>query len=404
MNEEAVAAPLAGQLLAADAADRPRLLSDASAADVGAALDTLGHTHTPAAADVLVLADAVLADRALRKQARRELHRLRAAGVPQPEAPPTVTAPAPAPRTGPEVEVAEAWATAIDSDGSRRLWLIGSRPLGGVWLVDLLLNDRSGIQDLQLVDTTRKRVQRELGELRRDTRWSWTNLPPAYALGLVGEGVALAESANHPLPQRYQRYVELFGAPPAAPERALVYEAISPMEVRLHPDWLEESGRLIMEPELAGWDFPPTAELRERALAAARARFATLLVPTNPPEAQAAAVLAEAGRTLITAERRQALRRRLEEMAYVFLSADRLDEARLAAAAAQDLSTSSQPAHEQPLLRALLVAGIARALQTEIVAGRSAAQTFVELAEQPRTREDQPPAISTTSTGLILPR
>ncbi|MBV9356279.1 MAG: hypothetical protein JO023_12220 [Chloroflexi bacterium] len=404
MNEEAIAAPLASQLLAADAADRPRLLSDADDVDVAAALDTLGHTHTPAAAEVLVVADAVLADRALRKQARRELHRLRAAGVPLPEASSIVTAPARSEPVGPEVDFTEAWATAIDSDGSRRLWLIGSRPLGGVWLVDLLLNDRSGMQDLQLVDTTRKRVQRELGELRRDARWSWTSLPPAYALGLVGEGVTLAESVDHALPQRYQRFVELFGAPPPAPEGALVYETISPMEIRLHPDWLEESGRLIAEPELAGWDIPPTPELRDRALAAARARFATLLVPTNPPEAQAAAVLAEAGRTLITPERRQALRRRLEEMAYVFLAADRLDEARLAAAAAQDLRTSSQPAHEQPFLRALLIAGAARALQAEVVAGRSAAQTFVELTEQPRTREDQPPAISTTSTGLILPR
>jgi hypothetical protein len=403
VNEEAVAAPLASQLVAADAADRPRLLTDASAADVAAALDTLGHTHTLAAAEVLVVANAVLADRTLRKQARRELHRLRAAGVPLPEAPAIVTAPAPTADTGPEVQVTEAWATAIDSDGSRRLWLIGARPLGGVWLVDLLLNDRAGIQDLQLVDTTRKRVQRELDELRRDARWSWTNLPPTYALGLVGEGAALAESADHPLPQRYQRYVELFGTAPAAPQRALVYDTISPMEIRLHPDWLEESGRLITESELAGWDIPPTPELRDRALAAARARYAALLVPTNPPEAQAAAVLADAGRTLITQQRRQSLRRRLEEMAYVFLAADRLQEARLAAAAAQDLGTGSQMAHEQPFLRALLIAGIARALQAEVVAGRSAAQTFVELTE-PRTREDQPPAISTTPTGLILPR
>jgi hypothetical protein len=404
VDGEAIAAPLASQLLEADAADRSRLLTDASAADVAAALDALGHTHTPAAAEVLVVADAVLADRVLRKQARRELHRLRAAGVPQPEAPAIVTAPAPAPHTGPEVAVTEAWATAIDSDGSRRLWLIGTRPLGGVWLVDLLLNDRAGIQDMQLVDTTRKRVQRELDELRRDARWSWTKLPPAYALALVGEGAALAESADHPLPQRYQRYLELFGTPPPAPERALVYDTISPMEIRLHPDWLEESGRLITEPELAGWDMPPTPELRDRALAAARARYATLLIPSNPPEAQAAAVLAEAGRMLITPERRQSLRRRLEEMAYVFLTADRLEEARLAAAAAQDLSTGNQPAQEQPFLRALLTAGIARAVQTEVVAGRSAAQTFVELTEQPRTREDQPPAISTTPTGLILPR
>ncbi len=102
MNDEAIAAPLASQLLNADASERSRLLGEAAPADVAAALDALGHTHTPAAAEVLMVADAVLADRILRKQARRELHRLRAAGVPLPEAPTISAAPAPAPEPDPK--------------------------------------------------------------------------------------------------------------------------------------------------------------------------------------------------------------------------------------------------------------------------------------------------------------
>jgi hypothetical protein len=395
---------LASALLAADGAERSRLLQSSPGPDTARAIEELGRVHTEAAAEVLALADAVLADKQLRKLARRELHRVRAAGVRAPAAASAAPAPPPPPRP-PEARPTDAWATAIDGEGSRRLWLVGARPLGGVWLADFLLNDLRGVQEVQLIDTTRKRVQREFDELRRDPRWSWTPLPAPYALGLVGEGVELARGSDQPLPQRYPRYVELFGEPPPAPERALVFDTIGPMEIRLHPDWLDESARLISEPELAGWGLEPTPELVERALAAARARYAALVVPTNPPEQQVQSVLADAGRELVTPEVRRALRRRMEETAYVMLAAGRLPEARRAAAAALDLADAARPADAQPFLRSLLVAGIARALPPEPLAGRSPAETFVELALPSEGDQEQGrPALSTTSTGLILPR
>jgi hypothetical protein len=174
------------------------------------------------------------------------------------------------------------------------------------------------------------------------------------------------------------------------------------MEARLHPDWLAESDRLLGEPELLGWDLAPPPELREPALAAVRARLASLVVPTNPPERQVQGLLAEAGRTLLTPEVRRALRRRLEETAYIFASSGRLAQARRAVAAALDLAGGGR-ADELPLVRALLIAGFARSLQAESVAGRSAAETFIELAQDGAAAERQG-GVSTTPTGLILPR
>jgi hypothetical protein len=395
---------LSAALLAADTAERTRLLQTSEPTETARTIEELGRARTEAAGDVLALADAVLADKRLRKLARRELHRLGDARVrpaPVVSTPPTTAGQA----RPPEAQPVEAWATAIDGEGSRRLWLIGARTLGGVWLADFLLNDVRGVQEIQLIDTTRKRVQRELDELRRDSRWSWTQLPVDYALRLIGEDVELARAAGQTLPQRYTRYIELFGEPPPAAERALVFDTISPMEVRFHPDWLDESDRLVVEPELFGWDLTPSSDISSRALAAVRARYAALVVPTNTPEQQVQSILADAGRELITPEVRHALRRRLEETAYVLVAAGRLPEARRAAAAAVDLADAARAAHDQPFLRSLLVASIARSLPPEPVAGRSAAETFVELTVARGGEQDQGrPPLSTTSTGLILPR
>ena len=62
--------------------------------------------------------------------------------------------------------VSQAWVTDIDASGSRALWLLGERPLGGVWFAALLLNDLRGVQDLSLIDTTHKRFLKELDQNR----------------------------------------------------------------------------------------------------------------------------------------------------------------------------------------------------------------------------------------------
>ena len=43
---------------------------------------------------------------------------------------------------------------------------------------------------------------------------------------------------------------DVFGEAPSAPERALIYDTISPVEANLNPEWLDESIQLIAEPEL----------------------------------------------------------------------------------------------------------------------------------------------------------
>jgi hypothetical protein len=395
---------LTAQLLAAPTDEREALLRSADPATLEYAIQALGHQREAAAAEILALVDDVVEDRALRKTARRELHRLRSMGV----EPPVLTRPAQAEasvaETRPQtLEVSEAWATDIDPTGSRALWLLAERPLGGVWFAALLVNDQRGLQDMNLVDTTRKRFQRDFDQSQRDAG-VWVSLPGDYALRLIREAVDLTRELGGGLPTRYQSFRDIFGEAPGPPERGLLYETVSPVEINFNPDWLEESPRLLGEPEVAGWYVGVPTDLRARALEVARAPSAGLLVPGHTPEQQAQQLVADAAHEAFTPVVRRGVRRRLEETGYIFLQTDRLSLARLAAAAARALDDGGLAPERHPLARLLLAAGLARLAGAEMVGGRRASEVLLEMVERAGQQQAQGGAVETRPSGLILPR
>jgi hypothetical protein len=399
-------ADLVEALLAADPAERLSMLGAAAPADVAGVIPLLGHRHDVAAAEVLTLIDSVAADRAVRKAARRELHRLESIGIHPSTALAAMPSASGAPREAP-LAVSEAWATDIDPSGARALWLLAERPLGGVWFAALLLSDLEGLLEVNLVDTTRKRFLRELADRRRETSGgTWISMPGDYAWHLVREAVDVTGERGASLPTRYRALRDVIGEADGPPERALVYETVSPVEASFNPELLEQSAQLLREPETRGWYVPLPESLRARALEVARAPASTLLVPGQAPEQQALQLLAEAARLGLTPPVLRALRRRLEETAYLFVTSDRLLAARRAVAAARALEDTNRPVERHPFLRMLLGAGLARLVRSERIGTHSAAEVLVELIERAAEQHQREggAAIESRPSGLILPR
>ena len=403
MESGAEGSSLVDALLAADGGEQRRLIAEASGEDLERAISALGQRRNEQSGAVLGLMAAVAAHKAIRKAARRELHRLRSVGVKVPEVEFTVAEP-PAHFEPPRLVSGEVWATPFDPSGSRALWLLADRPLGGAWLAGLILNDVKGLLELKLIDTTRKRFLRDLDDWRRDPLSTWISLPLGYALQLIREGVDLARGQDGGLPTSYGRFRELFGEAEHGPERPLVYETISPVEARFNPEWLEKSGQIELEPEIAGWWLLPTEALRSRALELLHARHPALVVPGQSREVRARQLMDEAAEQLTTPEVRRALQRRLEETAYIFLQTDRFTAARLAVAAAQGLADPSTRPYQHPIVRFVVSTGFIQALRTELVDGQPAPNVLLELLEAAAEKEDVEPSPGTTPSGLILPR
>ncbi len=393
---------LVAALLEDDPDQREALLRAAHPAVLEAALKSLGTRRVVAAAEVLALVDLVVEDRALRKSARRELHRLRSIGVQAPLVAPVAATPSAAPADT-RVPIAQAWATDIDPTGLRAVWLLGERPLGGVWFAALLLNDLRGLQDMSLVDTTRKRFLKELEE-NRTAAGAWITLPGEYALQLIREAVDVTREVGGGLPTRYRALRDVFGEAMGPPERALVYETISPVEVNFNPSWLDESTQLLDEPEVAAWYVAVPPDLRIRALEVARGPAAGLLVPGHTPEQQGLQLMSGAANQALTPFVRRALRRRLEETGYVFVATERPAAARLAVAAARALDDPTIGPERHPFLRALLAAGLVRLLGPEQIGARRAGDVLLEVIERGAQQRAQAGPTEARPSGLILPR
>ena len=360
--------PASGQ--GAPGADRARAALDAAAGrggeilpselDVLAALDpeTLDGTLRAFAArgaDALPVLAALAesGERAVRRAARRALYRLAQRGVVPPAA-------APRPVVAPRAEhAARAWLSGIDGSGSRATWILFEDGRGGSTLCSLILSDTAGIVDAAGGAISKRRLARELGELRASQKLPWVETEPARALGLVAEALRLHEALGTAPPAAFARWRQRFeGAPPATPP-ALPAEA--------DPTLVERSLELLELPELAGWFLDPES-VQADALALLEARESRLVVSDAVKAEREEAIVSRVVERELDPTARHRWQRRLAEMALIFEATGRPEPARLAAAAAAALERD--PARH-PLARTLARRGLEVA--GEVAVGRLAA-------------------------------
>ena len=315
-----------------------------------ALVEALGGTRSEAAGRVLAAVAARAPDKELRKAARRGLHRLRAAGVAVEEAPVAADS-----ASAPAAEVArpsEAHATAPDGIGSRALWLSLERPLGGVLVFGLILNDLVGMKDCSFRDTTRKKHHETLRDWREHSEIPLVPLPPEYALSLISEALALNAEQGTPVPTEFQLHRRVLGELPPPPTDALIHSRVSRGQALLLPNLLEESAELLDEAELKGWFFGYDESIA-RAEELRRLRESRIILTAEPRDERERRVVDGAIDALFTPQQRRALRRRLAEIAWIFWETGREHAARQAVAAA--FAISEAPLTRHPFIRELVV-------------------------------------------------
>lgn len=344
-----------------DASERAQRILELPPAEALAVLDALGRSRQEAAAPILLAVAASAGPKEVRKEARRALHRLRAAGlaVPRPSPGPAVVA---TPTVERKAELVEAWATAPDGVGSRALWLVAERPLGGVYAAAMVLNDLVGIKACSLEATTRKRYQQRLEEYRASLKLTSTTLPVEYARQLIGEALELNRESGFAVPAEARQYERVVAEPHRPFEQALIYAEIRPLEVSMRPDYLEASPSLLQEPELEGWLFDYEA-VKRYAGELRQAQESRIILTDELKAERERQIIASAIRDVMTPPLQRGLRRRLEETAYIFLRTGRRHQATLAVAAARRLEEGAITIH--PFLHALMRRSLELAIQAE---------------------------------------
>ena len=327
----------------------------------------LADAHGAAALPLLEGLAATPRARAVRRAARRAVYRLAQRGV---------RAEAPAP-SGPIVaghaeRAVRAWTSGIDGSGSRALWILFEGAYGALRLCSLIVSDTEGILEVAGGEVTKKRLARELNELRATQKLPWVETDGRRAVGLVAEALALHRFRMTSPPAAFDRWRSLFeGAAIADPLPHGVADAML----------VERSATLLERPELAGWFFEP-GHVQGDAVDLLQARESRLVMSDQLKAEREEAIVTRVVERELPPEARQLWARRLAEMALIFSAVGREDDAELARSASWALADEAREVRHHAFARALA----SRALEVagEVALGRLAADT---VSRRPRSHQ-----------------
>ncbi len=334
-------------------------LADLPTAALDEALRQFAGGHGPTALAVLTTLAAEPAPRPVRRAAKRALYRLAQGGVTPPVAP--VTVPAVAGRH--PLRAVRAWGSGIDGSGSRAVWVLFEGPWGALRLCSVILNDTAGILESAGGEITKKRLDRELAELRAGQKLPWVSLDPSRATGLIAEALAQHRAVGTEPPAAFARWQPLFeaAAPATFPDLGDPDHALA-----------ERASELLELPELAGWFLEP-ASVQSDAVEMLQARESRLVLSDQQKAERQEAILRQAVERELTPAARQLWARRLGEMALVLAEAGRSEHAAMARAAAVNLLDERRDPGREAFARGVVARALAAA--GEVALGRlSAAQ------------------------------
>jgi len=279
------------------------------------------------------------------KEAKRGLHLMRSRGVAVPE-PPRAAAPAHA--VAPEAPL-PAYATAIDGQGERAVWLPRVIPGKGVEIAQAVLSDVHGLLELQVGVIGRKEWRALVkGLVEKGAAMGVGEIDRARAASLVAAARAENDRSGRRVPEGADLWLAQLGpvaplAEPAAPP------ALQDEEER---EALAASGALHDLPLFATW-LAEEPFLREVAAKLDEVTVSPLYVDELQRAEQLVRTVADAVERYFDETRRAALSHRLLAIAAHLTERGDAAHARAAAAAARGLAAGA-PARTVPFARLLV--------------------------------------------------
>jgi len=313
--------------------------------------------------------------KALAKEAKRELQRLKQRGVQVQELKPRGE---PLLKPPPEAEAPACYASSIDAFGERAVWW-AQATRGGVEVVQAVISDVRGILAIDTLALSRRNF-REFGKrLPRQQGAAVTSveIPKEHARWLIAQAAEEGARNGFAPPPAYADALRILGPaprePPPAPGAAVDFGPDGELPHRL------AGAALFADPILRTW-IPEEEALRAFALKVDEIAVSRLFIDDAQRKAAFERAADEAAEAYFTPQRRARYARRLLEMVHVLACEGRMDAARTGLAVSRDLER--EEGAKNPFCRALF---------THALEGRYS------------KRAQEPSAAPSTPSGLITP-
>lgn len=373
-------------------------LSDGYSAAIEA-VKTLGSFRDPAALEALMRISEKAGSKAVRKEARKAIWKLKSAGVRVPEKSPEVrqapgTAAMPAGYLGegrlvetgagatledvsdteerqqglpalseeqseapddgnmPWKDITQAYLSAVDGAGYRLAVTITPGPFGALRTGMFVLGDTEGIHGCGERSVTGGDLEDFVAEISRGG--IIVKVPPKVAAFEIFRHEDISRSLKKSLPFDY------FAIRPAGKDEmprdteAAIYRVVDAREVKWNPLLLERSAALLSEDAFSSWIIPKE-EVSEYIEDLDASESSMIIVGVKSKEEQRKNIIDSALDGFFSADRRKLYKRRLEEQAFILFLIEKPPIAKVALAAAMGLDPDSGVwVQNHPFARALM--------------------------------------------------
>jgi hypothetical protein len=268
-------------------------------------------------------------DKAVAKAARRGLHKLRSKGMKV--AAPHIVREAPSAPVHAAAAEMPSLASSIDAAGERAIWLARNER-DGVLVFEAYVHELNGLTQFRVTELGRKQWRKLVRELSEPKpHFSVAEVPADYARAEIEAAYQRNQATRRAAPVEYTRARPQLGkAQPLGQHPALAIEAPVPSR--------EDLLRLHETPECRAW-MPEPAEIERTAVKLQEVETSQLLVSPQQKTAAAHDAISRAVREYFAdAGRRERMRKRLLDSAYLMQKLGREADALIARGAADQFT------------------------------------------------------------------
>ena len=323
-------------------------------------IESLGRWNSPEAGILLHRLAAKSSSKAVLKNVRKAIFRLKSQGVEVGE----VKDSSPAVFRPPQPPPVEGFLSPVDGSGTRLVWLVRPQLPQGVVAFHTLVNDVRGIMDFQALETTRKNFHDYAAMFRKQAPWEILEADPEYCLGLVTEAAEINKKRGETPPGEFAKWRPLMGSPPTPPLKPLIYLHLKEEEWKTRTDLLERSASLFQTPAFEAW-FLEEEEAKKYLSLLKEASESRLVLTPYQKEARVLEIYRQASEEIFTPERRALFRRRLEEMSYILWRTGKEEDARMCLTAALRMESEAGILTPHPFLLELVKRSVQALLEQE---------------------------------------
>jgi hypothetical protein len=229
----------------------------------------------------------------------------------------------------------EAYMSAVDGGGGRLIWIAKTQPSHGLQVIQAMLHDRDGLLRFGGMQMKRKELRAMADEIKQQHGVSMIAVPWEFADQIIYDGYEKAKARGQSGLENFHETRSLIATGKPKTVTHPIYAKLGSADLREGP-WREQSRRLLDEPELRYWVVIDDW-VKEFLAQIEDARTSPLVLNQVQKEQRLAAIVRDAVTALCAGDSGKAFKQRMEDTALYFAETNRIEQAKLSLAVAQQV-------------------------------------------------------------------